>query len=929
MLFSHYLQGALVPRSLALVGASQRSGSLGTYVLDNLVSAGFKGPIYPVNPKYQELAGRPCFARLTDLPQVPDLVVVVTPAKTVPDLIDDCAARGARAVLVISAGFADVDAAGRQLHEEALARARAHGIRLLGPNCLGIMRPDIGLNATFARTPARPGSVALVSQSQAVVSALLDFARTAGFGFSTVVSTGAGADVEFSELLDFLALDGATRSIIIYVEGVHDARSFLSSVRAAASVKPVVVLKVGRHLAGSKAAMSHTGALVGDDAVFDAALRRAGAIRVGAYTEMFSAAEALAAGRFPRPDPGNRLAIVTNGDGPGVLAADVVADNEVVLAGLSPETVASLDHVLPPTWSHSNPVDVMRDADAERYAKTFERVLADDGNDGVLVLFAPTIALGAEETARALLPLAQATDKPVISAWLGGEDARRGREIFDGAGMPTAASPERGVEAFSYLSKFVRGRRLRLQVPPPQVTDFDTEATEARRLIERVSGAGRSTLDERESKALLAAFGIDAARTRLAATADEAVALAEDIGYPVALKVSASGVLHKSDIGGVVLSVLNARDVVQNFELIRARCAEHAPHARFHGVLVQQMIVRPNGRELLVGLARDPAFGPVISFGMGGIAVEVLRDAAVALPPLNRFLARDLISRTRVAKTLEAFRGRPPANIEALIDVLLKVSELACELPCVHELDINPLLVDENGAMALDARVVLGDGPLAPDATHSHLAIHPYPKALARTHRLRGDETVLLRPIRPEDAQAEKRFISRLSPETMYNRFHVPLRELTTERLVRFTQIDYDREIAFVAIDASGEQEEIRGVARYTRMPDGFSCEFGIVTEDAWQGRGLGHALMTALEETARSRGLTEIIGYVLKDNDSMGKLMRGRGYIAMSAPDDEGVRRYVKRLVGGAASSAARALRGHATERACTVPAGAVRGGR
>ncbi len=440
MLFSHYLRAALAPRSLALVGASQRPGSLGTHLLENILAGGFKGQVFLVNPKYQELAGRPCYARLTDIGQTPDLAVLVTPAKTVPDLIDDCAACGVPAVLVISSGFADVGESGRQLHEEALARARAHGIRLLGPNCLGIMRPDIGLNATYARTPARPGSVALVSQSQAVVAALLDFASTAGFGFSSVVSTGAGSDVEFSELLDFLALDGTTRSIILYVEGVHDARSFLSSVRAAASVKPVVVLKVGRHRAGMRAAMSHTGALVGDDAVFDAALRRAGAIRVQAFYDMVAAAETLAAGRLPRPDPGNRLAIVTNGNGPGELAADVAADNEVVLADLSPQTVAALDEVLPPNWERGNPVDVMRDADADRYARTFEQLLADPANDGVLVLFSSTIALGAEETARALLPLAKASEKPVISAWLGGEDAQRGRAVFDAAGMPTASS---------------------------------------------------------------------------------------------------------------------------------------------------------------------------------------------------------------------------------------------------------------------------------------------------------------------------------------------------------------------------------------------------------------------------------------------------------------------------------------------------------
>ncbi len=915
MLFSHYLRGALAPRSVALVGASEREGALGRFVLQNLVNGGFKGEIYPVNPKYQQLLGLTCYPKLAELPQPPDLVVVVTPARTVPDLIDEAAAAGARAALVLSAGFAEVGAAGKQLHYEALARARAHGLRMLGPNCLGIMRPDIGLNATFARTPARPGTVALVSQSGAVLAAMLDFAHLAGFGFSSVVSTGAGSDVEFSEILDFLSLDGATRSIILYIEGVHDARAFLSSVRAAASVKPVVVLKVGRHLAGSTAAMSHTGALVGDDAVFDAALRRAGAIRVGAYTQMFSAAEALAAGRFPRPDPGNRLAIVTNGGGPGVLAADSVADNEVALAKLSAETVAKLDSVLPSTWSRGNPIDIIGDADAERFSKSLELVLADPGNDGVLVLFCPTIGLGADETAKALLPVAKASDKPVITAWLGGDDARRGRAIFETAGMPSPSSPERGVEAFSYLSKFVRGRQMRLQVPPPQVADFETQAAEGRKIIERASSAGRPLLDERESKALLATFGIEAARTRLAASAEQAVALADEIGYPVALKVLASGVTHKTDVGGVILSLMSARDVAQGFELIRERCAEKAPKAKFLGVLVQQMIVRPNGRELLVGISRDANFGPVISFGMGGIAVEVLRDSAVALPPLNRFLARELISRTRVARMLETFRGKPAVNMDALIDVLLKVSDLACELPCVQELDINPLLVDEDGAVALDARVVLGDGPLAPDATYSHLAIHPYPKALARTHRLRSEETVLLRPIRPEDAQAEKRLVSRLSPQTMYLRFHAPLRELTTERLIRFTQIDYDREMAFVAVESSGEQEEIRGVARYTRMPDGISCEFGITVEDAWQGRGLAHALMTALEETARGRGLTEMVGFVLRDNESMTRLMRSRGYMA-AATEEDGVRRYVKQLLGGAAAGAARALRGQAIER-------------
>jgi acetyltransferase len=895
----HYLRGALAPKSIAVVGATERADALGNHVFGNVLAGGFKGVVYAVNPKYAEVRGVQCYPSLAALPATPDLAVIVTPAQTVPRLIDDAGRRGIKAVLVLSAGFAEVGAEGRRLQEQALARARALGIRMLGPNCLGVMRPEIGLNATFARTPARPGSVALVSQSGAVVAALLDYAWTSGFGFSSVVSTGGGSDIEFSEILDFLALDAATRSIVLYVEGVHDARAFMSSVRAAASVKPVVVLKVGRHMAGQKAAMSHTGAMVGDDGVFDVALRRAGAIRVQAFNQTFAAAEALATGRLPSGVPGNRLAILTNGGGPGVLAADAAADNDVALAKLSPAALDALNGALPATWSHANPVDIIGDASADRFAAAMKTLLDDVANDGVLLLFCPTIALGAEETAHALLPLIKASDKPVVTAWLGDADAGKGRAVMKSAGIPALTSPERGVESFSYLSRFVRNRQLRLQNPPSHVEDFEQDVSGARRIVERALMAGRAVLDERESKGLLRAFGIEVARTELARSADEAVALAEDIGYPVVLKVVAQGVTHKSEVGGVLLSLQGAQDVRHGFDTIRARVAQHAPLARFIGVHVQQMIQRPHGRELIVGIARDASFGPVISFGMGGIAVEVLRDSAVALPPLNRFLARDLIGRTRVAKMLDSFRGLPAVDLDALIGVLLKVSDLACEIPCVHELDINPLLADEGGVIALDARVLIGDGPLAPDATYSHLAIHPYPRHLARATRLKSGETVLLRPIRPEDLEAERRFIARLSPKTMYLRFHAPLRELTMERLVRYTQIDYDREMAFVAVDSSDENGggEIRGIGRYTRNPDGATCEFGIAVEDAWQGRGLGRALMNALESCARERGLKEIIGYVLAENDDMGTLMRNRMYDVRRDEDDGTVLRFAKPL--------------------------------
>lgn len=899
MFTSHYLRGALAPKSIAVVGATERADALGFHVFNNIVDGGFKGELYPVNPKHAQVREVKCYPSLQSLPTAPELAVIVTPARTVPRLIDDAGARGIRAVLVLSAGFAEIGPEGKRLQELALARARALGIRLLGPNCLGIMRPEIGLNATFARTPARPGSVALVSQSGAVVAALLDYAWTAGFGFSSVVSTGGGSDVEFSEILDYLALDAATRSIVLYIEGVHDARAFMSSIRAAASVKPVVVLKVGRHMTGQKAAMSHTGALVGNDAVFDIALKRGGAIRVDAFNQMFAAAESLATGRLPRGMPGNRLAILTNGGGPGVLAADATVDAEVQLAKLSPEVLDQLNQTLPVTWSHANPVDIIGDADAARFAQAMKILLADPANDGVLLLFTPTIKLTSQETAEALLPVIKEAEKPVVTVWLGEADAAKGRAVMKSAGVPALISPERGVQSFSYLSKFVRNRELRLQTPPPHVDDFDTDIVGARRIVERSILAGRAVLDENDSKLLLKACGINTVRTALATSADEAVTLAAEIGYPVVLKVVAAGVTHKSEVGGVLLSLQSSDDVRHGFDTIAARVAERAPGAKFIGVNVQQMVRRPHGRELIVGLARDATFGPVITFGMGGIAVEVFRDSAVALPPLNRFLALEMISRTRVAKLLDSFRGLPAIDLDALVDTLLKVSDLACEIPCIQELDINPLLADERGVIALDARVLLGDGPLAPDATYSHLAIHPYPKNLARAKRLKTGEAVLLRPIRPEDLEAERRFISRLSQKTMYMRFHAPLRELTMERLVRYTQIDYDREMAFVAIDANAEHPdgEIRGIARYTRNPDGSTCEFGVVIEDAWQGRGLGHALMEALESCARDRGISEIVGYVLSENDEMGTLMRARMYDARRDEDEAGVLRFGKPL--------------------------------
>jgi len=738
------------------------------------------------------------------------------------------------------------------------------------------MRPELGLNATFARGAALPGSLGLVAQSGAVCTAMLDWARPNQVGFSSVVSLGGSTDVDFGEIIDYLLEDPKTEHILLYIEGVRNARRFVSALRAAARVKPVIVMKVGRHPAGSRAAVSHTGAIVGLDDVFDAVVKRAGVVRVTTIGQMVAAAQALAAHVRPQ---GERLAVVTNGGGPGVMAADRAADLGLPLAELSPATLEALRPALPANWSHGNPLDLIGDADAARYRAAVSACLGDDNVDGVLAILTPQAMTEPVQAAQAVIEAARGSTKPVLACWMGEEQTAAARRLLAEARIPVFRTPDPAVEMFGHVSAFYRNQRALLQTPGPVAAQGAPDLATARAIVEAALAERREVLSEMDSKDLLAAFRIPVAKTVPAATAEDAVRSAEAIGYPVAMKIDSPDITHKSDVNGVRLNVGSAQAVQETWRKIVDDARRLRPEARINGVTVEPMVRRAHGRELMAGVIRDPVFGPAIVFGTGGTAVEVHRDRAVALPPLNRFLIEDMIRGTRVAKLLGAFRRLPPVDREALEDVLLRVSELVCELPEVAELDINPLIADESGVIAVDARVVLRPGARQRDR-YSHMAIHPYPAQLVGTWQPREGPTVTLRPIRPEDAEMEQAFVKGLSAETRYFRFMDTLRELTPQMLVRFTQIDYDREMAFVAtVREDGRETEI-GVARYVANPDGESCEYALVIADGWQRKGLGRRMMEQLIAVARAHGLRSMVGHVLTENRGMLALCRKLGFV-------------------------------------------------
>lgn len=881
------LDRAFKPASVALIGASPKPRSVGSTVLANLRGSGFSGPIWPVNPKYGEIDGLRCYADAAALPATPDLAMIVTPAGTVPEIVAALVRKGSRAAVVLSAGLGQENG----LRQAMLDAGRAVNFRIIGPNCLGIFVPHIGLNASFAHLAPAKGGLALLSQSGAIAGAILDWAAGRQIGFSHVVSMGDMADVDVGDMLDYLAQDGLARAILIYIETVTNARKFLSAARSAARAKPVVVIKAGRQAAAAKAAATHTGALAGDDRVADAAFRRSGLLRVNDLEELFDAAETLTRldGGF-----GNRLAIVTNGGGAGVLAVESLMDLGGRLAELSPETLARLHGVLPATWSKGNPVDIIGDAGPERYKAAIEALLDDPEADGLLIMNCPTALASSIDAARAVVDTVKTKQgryqrgKTILTNWLGESTAREARALFASAGIATYESPHDAARSFSHRCNYARALGALMRTPPSLPEDFSVDTLAARRAMADARESGRTLLTEAEAKAVLAAYGVPVARTEVARSPDEAGAIAARLlgeAKAVAVKLLSGDISHKSDVGGVALDLMSAADAKKAAEEIAARVRRLRPEARIDGFTVQDMIRRPRAHELIVGVADDSIFGPTILFGAGGTAVEVIRDTAVGLPPLDLKLARGLIEETRIAKLLEGYRDRPPADIDAVAMTLVRVSQLITDLPVITELDINPLIADENGVVALDARINLDwrhDGLPAPNP---RFAIRPYPKNWEKSVTAQSGRKLFLRPIQPTDEPEYRDFLAAITAQDWRLRFFAPAKDVSRAFIARFTQIDYGRAMAFIAKDP--DTGEILGVARLTADPDYVKGEYAVLVRSDLKGQGIGWELMQQLIAYARIEGLREIHGEVLRENAQMLSMCRDLGFAVIHDTDD------------------------------------------
>ena len=881
------LEFFFAPNSVAVIGATDRAGSVGRTVLANLRNGEFSGKVYAVNPNRSQILGLSCYPNVGSVPETVDLAIVVTPAAIVPAVIRECVDASVRSAIVISAGFKERGIEGEKLEHQIQATLRRGSMRLLGPNCLGMMNPRLGLNATFAEDIAKPGKVAFLSQSGALLTAILDWAAQEEVGFSAIVSTGSMLDVGWGDLISFLGEDPETQSILLYIESIDDARRFLSVTREVSLNKPIIVIKAGRSEAAAHAASSHTGALMGSDEVFEAAFRRSGVLRVQSIADLFYMAEVL--GKQPRPR-GPRLTILTNAGGPGVLATDALIATGGQLAPLPEKTTALLNDHLPPHWSHSNPIDILGDADSERYAHALEIAAENPNSDGLLVILAPQGMTDPANVAMALKPYAKGTGKPVLASWMGGRAVAKSRSILNNADIPTFAYPDTAARAFNYMWRY--SSSLRGIYETPTIEDSPPLGEEARRRAEKlladVLAAGRTLLTEVESKEMLTFWGIPTVRTCVARCEEEAIASAVDVGFPVVLKLHSETITHKTDVGGVKLNLQDQLAVRDAYRAIQASVTAKAGAQHFLGVTVQPMLDQ-DSYELILGSSVDPQFGPVILFGSGGELVEIYRDRALGLPPLNTTLAARLMEQTRIFEALQGVRGRAPINVSVLTQLLVRFSELVIENPRIKEVDINPLIASSERFLAVDARILLYPSGV-PDKDLPRPAIRPYPKQYISSWKAKDGTEVLIRPMRPEDEPLMVKFHETLSQETIYLRyFHMERLSARAahERLIRKCFIDYDREMALVADHrAEGGGHEIIAVGRLNKLRTGKEGEVATLVSDPYQNLGLGTELLRQLVNVGREEKLCEIIANILPENSVMRALADRFGFSIQKTQD-------------------------------------------
>ncbi len=877
----HNLDKIFEPDSVAIIGASEKQGSIGYSLIKNILEGGYQGKVFPVNPRHKFIEGLKAYSSVSKIKQPIDLAVIATPIAKSPSIIKECVKAEIGGAIIISAGGKEIGLKGKKLEARIKEEAAKGDLRIIGPNCMGIVSAESKLNASFVSLMPLPGKLAFISQSGAICSSILDLSLKEGIGFRYFVSIGSMLDVDVGDLINYLGGDSQVSSIVLYIESLTNIRKFMSAARAVSRVKPIVVLKAGKYRAGARAASSHTGALAGEDAVYDAAFKRAGIVRVDTIEELFDCAELMA--KQPIPS-GSGLAIMTNGGGPGVMAADALGAHDLEPVTLAPETMKKLDDFLPPFWSKGNPIDILGDASPERWQRAIEVCLAAREIKALVIIFVPQALSNASTVAKAIAALPHDRSyPPMFAVWMGGENVEQGRQILNNAGIPTYETPERAISAFVYMNSYADNLEALQEIPPKLEHSLEFDQPGAKVIIRKALKEGNALLTEVESKALLKAYGIPVNRTEVTNTPENAARLAQDIGFPVAMKIHSRDIVHKTDAHGVRLNLRSEKDVKEAFAKIMADARAYNPKAELTEVSIQSMLKRPD-YELILGSKKDADFGPAILFGMGGIMTEILKDQAIALPPLNRLLARRLMESTRVCRMLKGYRNRPPARLELLEEILIRLSQLVTDFPEIIELDINPMILAEDRAWAVDARVIIE--PTQIQSPH-HLVISPYPNQYEMFTTTKGGLELFIRPIKPEDAPLLVDHFHTLSKESIYYRFFSPLKSLSHKMLAYFTQIDYDRDMALVALDRTQPEEKILGVARLMTKSGGVRSEFAVAVGDPWQGKGIGATLMDHMLAIARERGMESIWGNVLAENTHMLALARKLNFAISSVPGE------------------------------------------